>query len=142
VGAFTISVSAGQSLEQALAPGGAVASLSLDECLELASLVAACQMLVRHRNDQVVSQNYRKLLPPSQPPHSSRLHQSPHACPLTPCPPCCVPPQADGARMHRDMKPDNMCLRKVGDRWLPVVMDFGAWCRQDKADFFCAFDAR
>lgn len=60
-----------------------------------------------------------------------------------------VPPllqtDADGARvarMHRDMKPGNMCLRQVDGTWLPVVMDFGAWCRQDKSDFFCAFDHR
>lgn len=45
--------------------------------------------------------------------------------------------------MHRDTKPSNMCLRQVnGKGWLPVVMDFGAWCRQDKANFFLALDPR
>jgi hypothetical protein len=49
---------------------------------------------------------------------------------------------APAAHMHRDMKPGNMCLRPVDGKWLPVVMDFGAWCRQDKSDFFSAFDHR
>lgn len=51
-------------------------------------------------------------------------------------------PQPDGGRQHRDYKPGNMCVRKVGGRWLPVVLDFGACIRQDKDDFFNAMDPR
>lgn len=42
--------------------------------------------------------------------------------------------------MNRAYKPSSMCLRRVDGQWLPVVADFKAWCRQDKADFFDAFD--
>jgi len=55
-GAFTISVYAGQSLEQQLGPGGAVDLLSKEDRVEVARLVAAALMFVRHHNDTLVSE--------------------------------------------------------------------------------------
>lgn len=61
---------------------------------------------------------------------------------ITPAAPCPAPPillqpaEFGGSKMHRDIKPGNVCIQETpGGDLLPVVIDFGGYCNQNCSNY-------